>query len=311
MSRALAAQFVLLKVVTEDPRIWTNWTRKYRSEGSGIPKVYVVRADGKQIYGKSGAPRALPQFLASALRESGRIPSRVELKRFARDVKTVQRAIKDGAIQKAVTVLSRSRNAGTFAAAAIALRKLKATVVDQGKAALAATDKKIKDPKTAFDGLLALVAVERNYRPLRELRKPIAAAMRTVRKDAALRDLLEQAKLVDRAGKHESEKKLKQALSAWQLVLSKYPKTPSAKRAAERIAAIEKQGVTAALAKSKTTSTKSVTSRDEKRAASQLRLGKLLLKRNPAKAKQYFERAIKLAPNSKTAAEAERLLRAL
>lgn len=266
---------MLLKVVTEDPEVWSNWSRKYHSEGSGIPKVYVVRADGKQIYGKSGAPRALPQFLASALKASGRIPSRVELTRLSRDLKTAQQAIDDGAIQKATTVLSRSKTAGVFAEAAVTLRKLKATMVDQGKTALAEADKKIKDPQTAFDGLSALVVVERNYSRLPELRKPITAAMRAARKDAALRDLLKQAKLVDRAGKYESEKKLKQALSAWRLVLSKFPRTPSAKRAAERIAAIEKQGVTTPPAKSKATSKKSVTSRDEKRAASQLPLGKL------------------------------------
>ena len=40
---------MLLKVVTEDPKVWSNWSHKYRSEGSGIPKVYIVRADGKQI----------------------------------------------------------------------------------------------------------------------------------------------------------------------------------------------------------------------------------------------------------------------
>jgi hypothetical protein len=256
---------VLLKVVTEDPKVWSNWSRKYRSEGSGIPKVYVVRADGKQIYGKSGAPRALPQFLASALKASGRFPSRVELKRLSRDLKTAQEAIDDGAIQKATTVLSHSKTAGVFAEVAITLRKLKATMVDQGKTALAEADKKIKDPLTAFDGLSALVVVERNYSRLPELRKPIKAAMRAARKDAALRDLLKQAKLVDRAGKYESEKKLKQALSAWRLVQSKFPNTPSAKRAAERIVAIEKQGVTIPPAKTKaTTSKKSVTSRDEK-----------------------------------------------
>lgn len=302
---------MLLKVITEDPKVWSTWSRKYRAEGSGIPKVYVVRADGKQIYGKSGSPQALPKFLTSALNASGRIPSRAELTRLARELKTAQKAIDDGAIQDATTVLGRAKIAGVYAGSAIALRKLTATMVKQGQTALADANKKIEDPKTTFDGLTALVAVDRNYGRLPALRRQITAAVRAVRKDSALRVSLDRAKLVDRAQQYEADKKLKQASNAWQAVLAKFPKTASAKLAAERISDIAKQGVATSPAKSKPTTKKSTASRNEKRAASQLRLGKLQRKRNPVKARQYFENSIKLAPKSKIAQEAERLLRGL
>ena len=300
---------MLLKVVTEDAKTWTDWTRKYRSEGTGIPKVYVVRADGKQIYGKSGAPEALPRFLALALKSSGRIPSRVELTQLSGDLKAAQAAIKAGEIQKATRILSR-RTEGIYAEPALALQKLEATLIEQGKAALAAAQTKIKNTETAFDGLLELVAVERDYSRLQPLRKPIAAAVTTVRKDAALRELLATAEVVDRAKEYESQKKLRQALKTWRLVQTKSPKSPAAKLAGERIAALEKQGVSPS-AEPTPKSKKPASNIDEKRAAFQLDLGKRYLKLSRRKAKEYFEKAIELAPKSKAADEARKLLRGL
>jgi tetratricopeptide (TPR) repeat protein len=300
---------VLLKVVTEDAKTWTDWTRKYRAEGNGIPKVYVVRADGKQIYAKSGAPQALPQFLALALKSSGRIPNRVELTQLSGDLKAAQAAIKAGEIQKASKILSR-RTEGIYAEPALALQKLEATLNEQGKTALAAAQTKIKDKETAFDGLLELVAVERDYSRLQPLRKPIAAAVTAVRKDAALRELLATAEVVDRAKEYESQKKLQQALKAWRLVQTKSPKSPAAKLAGERIAALEKQGVSPS-AEPTPKSKRPVSGIDEKRAAFQLDLGKRYLKRSRRKAKEYFKKAIELAPKSKAADEARKLLRGL
>lgn len=242
-SRALAARFVLLKVVTEDRATWTEWSRKYRAEGNGIPMVFVVRADGKMLYGKSGAPKALPQFLAAALRSSGRIPSRTELARYSRDIKSVQEAVKEGDIERATAFLARSKTEGVFAKAAIELRKLEAKLIERGKAELAEAEKKSKDPKTQFDGLLALVAVERNYKRLAAVSKPLAAVLREIRKDKPRRDALALAKLVDRAEQYEADKRTRQAIAAWKRVLKKSPDSPSGKRAAERIAALEKAGV--------------------------------------------------------------------
>jgi hypothetical protein len=240
-ARALAAQFVLLKVVTEDPKVWSKWSRKYRSEGAGIPKIYVVRADGKQLYGKSGAPRALPQFLKFALNAAGRIPSRAELTRLLRDLKSAQQAVNDGAIKKATTVLGRSKTAGVYSETAIALRKLRESMLKKGKAALAVAEKKIKDPKTTFDGLSALLEIERNYSRLPILRKQIVAVIRSAQKNTTHRALLEQAKLVDRANQYEKDKRLTLASKTWQAVLTKFPNTSSAKLAAERLAALQKK----------------------------------------------------------------------
>ena len=125
-----------------------------------------------------------------------------------------------------------------------------------------------------------------------------------------MRAHLDSARSADRAQGLETDKKPAQALTAWRLVKTQFPGTPASTLADTRIAALEKAGVTAKTAP-KTSKPAKTSSQDERRAASQLKLGKILLKRNPTKAKAYFERAIKLAPNSKAAAEARKLLKQL
>lgn len=238
-ARALAAQFVLLKVRTDDPQSWGTWTRKYKYEGRGLPLVFVVRADGKQLYGKAGAPRALPQFLAAALRSSGKILSRSQLLRMTKSLETVKSQIKEGKIEQAVTTISRSNAGGSFAAPAVAMQKVAAELTAKGKKALEDAQKKLKDPATAFDGLLELLQADRHYSRLPALRKPFNLAKRDVRKEAGLRKLMLQATLVDRARGHEDAGNKRSALAAWKQVVEKYPGTPAAKIAAERIKALD------------------------------------------------------------------------
>lgn len=241
-ARALAARFVLLKVRTDDPKSWREWTSKYKSQGSGLPLVFVVRADGKQIYGKAGAPKALPQFLAAALKLSGKIPTRGQLIRLRKSAETAKESIDGGDIAKAAVILSRSNAEGSFAAPAVKLQKLAAGLTEKGKKALAEAQKKIKSEKTAFEGLLELVQIERHYGRLADLRKSIRLALRDARKDAGLRSLLLQANAVDRAREYEDEKNVKRALIAWKQVVEKHPDTPAAKLASERIKALEESG---------------------------------------------------------------------
>lgn len=230
---------MLLKVRTDDPKAWGTWVRKYKYEGRGLPLVFVVRADGKQIYGKAGAPRALPQFLAAALRNSGKILSRRQLIRLAKSAETAKKAIKEGDIPKAVALLSRTDAVGSFATPAVEMQKLAAELTAKGKKQLADAQKKVKETNTAFEGLLEMVQADRHYGRLPELRKPFNLALRDVRKDAKLRPLLLQANAVDRARGFEDSGNKRSALNAWKQVVEKYPNTPAAKIAAERIKELE------------------------------------------------------------------------
>lgn len=66
-------QFVPLKVDTASPE-YQRLQRKHQSEGNTIPKIFVIRADGKKLYAKSGALSGdqLPTLMVAAVREMGR-----------------------------------------------------------------------------------------------------------------------------------------------------------------------------------------------------------------------------------------------
>lgn len=200
-----------------------------------MPHVYVVRADGKQIYGQSGAPPALPQFLAAALKQSGVIPSRAQLLRLTRTAETVKKLVDDKQTEKAILLLNRTKFDGMFAAPAVALQKVSAELTKQGQTALAESQKKLKDEKTAFDGAMQLVYAQRVYGKLPALRKVYTIAMRDARKDATARELLQQAQYIDRAKEYEEQNKTAQAMAAWKLVAEKFPGSAAAQLAAARI----------------------------------------------------------------------------
>ncbi|MBL6726188.1 MAG: hypothetical protein ISQ09_13985 [Rubripirellula sp.] len=71
---AFSGQFVSLKIVTDNNPDWAQWSRKYPMKGNSIPQLYVVRADGEQLFGGAGSlpGDALPLMLRSTLSRAGR-----------------------------------------------------------------------------------------------------------------------------------------------------------------------------------------------------------------------------------------------
>src|SRR5258708_35392010 len=89
----LAAQFVLLKIDT-GTEVWPKWSTRYELEGTGEPKVYVVRGDGKQLYGQVGAPNDMERFLMGQLTDAGKILEPKELADVEKAAKKAQMAVR-------------------------------------------------------------------------------------------------------------------------------------------------------------------------------------------------------------------------
>jgi hypothetical protein len=104
-------------------------------------------------------------------------------------------------------------------------------------------------------------------------------------------------------------------MAAFQEVRDKYPETRAAALAEKRIPGLEKRVSVAAggagTSRPSSASGKAGSSDEEKRAISFLNLAKQFQKTNPAKAREYCDKAIKAAPDSSTAAEASKLLKRL
>ncbi len=306
--RELGAQFVPVKIDTGGSEDWKKWSAKYKHDGSGIPIVYVVRADGKQLYGKSGTPDPLKEFLALALRQAGAILSDRQLRKMAQSVAQAKIFTEQGEIPRAVSIVNRSAGSGSFAETALALDQLANELIEEGETRFDEAVKKVESRDSAFEGALALVEVRRLYGKLPGLKKTVGSQIASLRKDPNTKDVIQQAQFVDKARQYEARNRWKLALSAYRSVLVKFPDSPAAKFALAATETIEKKSGAKATRPSTTTKSAGGPSADEKRAASRVRLGKLLLKKSPAKARPYLEEAIRLAPDSLAAKEAKELL---
>lgn len=199
------AQFVPLKVNTEDESIG-EWLSKYSHEGRSIPVLYVIRADGEQLYGKSGGKpgKELPKFLMGQLQQAGRMFSPRDLATLTDVVAKAKEAMQQDDIAVAciqvrrMAKLGKPGELGSYAQPAIEADALVKTLVEQGKAQLTVTQGQIEIESTRFNGLVALATAKRTYGLLPDLKKPYGTALRDIRKNRQTRDLFTQATAIDR-----------------------------------------------------------------------------------------------------------------
>jgi TolA-binding protein len=306
----LATQFVLLKVATDDRQMWSEWSRKYKHDGTGIPIVYVIRADGQMLYGKSGTPAPLPLFLVSALKQGGQLLPEKQLQSLQRNLQTVEQLRKAGQTEAAVGQLRRNLGTGSFSSVAVASAKLEDELTAEATEALQEAIADMNSETERLSAAIRLVRIDRDYGALPQMRKPLAVALKQHRTQVETRELLKQAEILLKAQTLQGTEKWRQALASYQLVIDRYPKTPASALASREMDKLRSQSTAAPTtpdSKGKPKPTRPSSPQD-KQAASLLRLGKLLLKRNPTKARSYFMRVITTAPDSEAAREARALL---
>jgi hypothetical protein len=203
----LVSQFVPLKVETNG-EAWQKWARQYPKEGSGIPIIYIVRADGKQLYGKSGGKSgaALITFMQQQLQQSGRIFSDAQLAQLTKVVTEAKAALAKENTFEALKKLSSLKklgtpgNLGSYAEVAVAADTLVKTLTDRGKAEVATAQEALLAEEPSFDDALAMAEVQRIYSMLPAVKTDITKAVREIKKNPSVRDMLKQAESIDRAG---------------------------------------------------------------------------------------------------------------
>ena len=310
----LATQFVLLKIDT-GTAVWPKWSSRYECEGSGEPKVFIVRGDGKQLYGSVGAPSDMDGFLKQHLKDAGKILEPKELAAIEKDAQNAKKAMRRKAWAEAVEIVAREKGQGSYAASAVALSSMAAELADRAKAALKDAEKNLSTQEKALDGALELIEARRQFGNLPAVKDLIDQAIAGHHDEDEAGALLAQAETLDNARQLEAQHKWREALAAFQEVRDKYPETRAAELAVKRIPGLEKRVSVAAggagTLQKPAASGKAGTSDDEKRANSYLTIAKQFQKSNPAKAREYCEKAIKAAPDSSAATEAAKLLKGL
>ena len=231
-------QFVPLKVVSTGDE-WKKWASKFKKEGRSIPIIYVVRADGEQLYGKSGALSgdALPQMLASVSQRSGRVLSESESMLLEECNKAAEDALNEDIYLEAAAALAPVAKIGTlgglqsYAAPAIKSDELANTVLEHSREALKEVEEKLGDSESEFEGVVELTKIRQFCAAFGETKQASNTLLKKVSRDKAQRGLLKPAKALVKARMDAQLPKAsdkKRAEKGYGLILKKYGDTPAA-----------------------------------------------------------------------------------
>lgn len=308
-ARAVMSQFVPVKLDIDSSAEWQALTKYPYESGGSLPILMVFRADGEQIYGRSGAPEQTALFLVEQLKKSGTQLSSQQLAQLRESIDKAQALIDEGKIEQAVPLLKKYAGSGSYAAAAIQLDKMVEELTATGKAALEAAEQEMKSGSPSFEAALKFLDVERQYGGLPGLAITIREKGKTYRKDDAWAALMDQATLFDKAQRYASEGNSRQAAGYFQGLKQKYPGTPAAERADQELAKLDAAPPAASVSSASSAAAAPKAEDSEanlKQAASYLRFGKTFHFSNPDNARKYYEKVIEVAPNSDLAAEARK-----
>ena len=239
-----------MKLTTDGNPEWSAWATRYPTEGRAIPILYVIRADGEMLYGKSGPlpGDALPKMLLATLQQSGRGFNEAETLLLSASVKEATAAMTEENHVAAAKSLSRLSELGTvgdlksYSLLAMQADTLAKDVSEKAKVSIDEAVQKLDDPQTAFDGVLELVEGETVYAGFSDVRSQVTAALRDVKKNAALQDPLRQAENLVRARRFaESDNATikRRANGAYEQLITSFPDTKAEKIAREELAAID------------------------------------------------------------------------
>lgn len=319
-----------LKVDTDGGEAWQKWASKYKHEGNAIPIIFIIRADGKMLYGKSGGmdSNALRQFMVQQLGQAGRVLTDVEVSLVAETVEKAKKALEEEKTNEAVKTLVPLKKVGTpgelgsFAKPAIEADELVKKLLEGAKAKIAEAQKQVADGSATFEAVLTLVEAKRTYGAFPAIKNDLVAATRDLNKDDSARDLLKQAEALDKAlALRDLSGGESKAATALKRIVEQYPDGPAAEAAKKELEKLGTSDMTVASRPEKPTAGTGdekppakpaggalSAAATQKKAAASLRMAKVFLESRPDKARQYAEEVIKLAPGSREAEEAQGLL---
>ena len=182
-----------LKIVTDGNPDWNKWARKYPIDGAGIPRLYVVRADGKQLYGAVGSLPGdqLPRMMLAALSEAGRTFSDPESQLLNKAVSASEAAIDAGDVLTASHALSEAHLLGSpddlqsYAKPALATGQLYERLQAELDAKVQSARDQLLDPgnEDPLDSLLAVLEACAAYQLFPKLKPKAAAITRELKQD--------------------------------------------------------------------------------------------------------------------------------
>jgi hypothetical protein len=239
-------RFVPLKV-TSTGKEWQQWASKYKKEGKTIPIIYVVRADGEQLYGKSGSLKgdALLKLLTTASEQSGRILNEAEFNLLSNCNLEASSAIAKGDYVAAAVALKPVSQMGVlgdlqcYAEAALKADML-ATQIGSNVTSILNMEvaDKLKNPKKVFDGVLELAKAEQVFYDFPGVKPATDQLIKELKKDKTNRAYLKPATALVKARVVAMSPKpydKKRAEKAYGNIISRFGESPAAEIARQEL----------------------------------------------------------------------------
>ncbi len=232
-----------LKVETQGDA-WSEWCRKYPPSGNAIPLIYIIRADGKQMFGSSGAivGPALPALLSQHLDRAGTIYSDKQLEQLAGVTDRAKQALGEDEPAAAIRLLGSLRrlgtpgNFGSFARTSRDADALFNQLVERGKADLQLAQEKTAGEETAFEGVLLLFKTEQEYGELPELKAALEKAVREVKRDESMKTVVKQVDVFNQAKRFAKTSRTRPRAENWLgAIIAHFPDSQAAKYAREEL----------------------------------------------------------------------------
>ena len=253
------SQYVYVYLDADGPT-GQSWEKKYgRPEGTMLPFIWVLRADGEQLFSHAGFMESaeLSEMLSAQATKAGKVFSAKEEAVIRKALEDAKQARKKGDAGEAVKALLPLKKLGplgglkSYAKFAVDANELVAQLTKEGKAMLTEADEELSSGDAKFAGALTYTRARRVFTPLTTLKTELTAASRKYDRSQDLADVFRQAEAVDRAqamagSPHGKEK----AAAAFQRIVSAYPDTEAAKLAAKELEKLADDGVQAAVKES-------------------------------------------------------------
>ncbi|MEZ6067327.1 MAG: thioredoxin family protein [Planctomycetaceae bacterium] len=174
------AQMFVVKIDIGDPS-WQAIKQEFQYDGSGIPAVLFVRADGTLIYGEPGKPADMQKFLAGLFEKAGKLLPPEQLKLMSRDGRKLKTAVLRKDWATVGELATQHGGTGSYAEWPLAFTQAGEQLVQQATESVAVAAEQLADEATRPQGAIALVEASIDYETYQPASEIVVAAIEQAR----------------------------------------------------------------------------------------------------------------------------------
>ena len=229
---------------------YAQWRRDHTPDGNGIPQLFIVRADGETLYGRSGSLRGpdLPNMLIAALQNSGRILSAREAQSLVEAADKFTQEKNKGNYESAIKAISRVRKIGepgqiqSYSEPALRVNRLVIETADEVRNQLKKLANQIETDHAdiKLKAMLGYLKLREDFGALKMVKPDLAA----FQKKYTLKDnkqLAREAKIIESANQANTKSKKTRAIATLTELIGETEIEPVRKEAEKKLSALQQE----------------------------------------------------------------------